>query len=246
VTMIRSALSLAAQGVAVFPCCCRGKTPAVAGGLKAATTDRDQITAWWTANSDYNIAIATGEISNLFVVDVDGADAEIELQRLGLPATVEVTTARGKHYYFKYPNVSVRNSASKIARGIDVRATGGYCIAPPSVHESGHVYRWAGARAVAAAPDQLIAEISERTNGHSSPSELSDLFADTVREGCRNDTIARLAGFLIRRRVGVSAAGALLCGWNLQHCIPPLSDDEVATTVISVARAHLRNYPRGD
>ena len=242
--MIRSALSLAAQGVAIFPCCCRGKIPAVAGGLKAATTDRDQITAWWTENPNYNIGLATGEISNLFVVDCDGPDAEHELQRLGMPPTVQTITARGKHYYFRYPpSVSVRNSASKVMRGVDIRATGGYCVAPCSVHESGHVYRWAGARTMAAAPDWLITKISERTNGHSSPSELSDLFTDTVHEGCRNDTIARLAGFLIRRRVSVSATGALLCGWNLQHCIPPLSDDEVAAVVVSVARAHLRNYP---
>jgi Bifunctional DNA primase/polymerase, N-terminal len=127
-TMIRSALSLAAQGVAVFPCCCRGKTPAVAGGLKAATTDRDQITTWWTENPAYNIGLATGEISNLFVVDVDGPDAEHELQRLELPATVQTITARGKHYFFKYPSVSVRNSASKVARGVDIRGTGGFFL----------------------------------------------------------------------------------------------------------------------
>lgn len=242
--MIRHALALASQGAAIFPCRCRGKTPAVAGGLKVATTDRDQITAWWTENPTYNIGLATGEISNLFVVDVDGPDAERELQQLELPATVQTITARGRHYFFRHPNVPVRNSAGKIAPHIDVRGDGGYCIAPPSIHESGHVYRWAGARTVAAAPDCLIAKISERrTNGHSAPSELSDLFADIVREGCRNDTIARLAGFLIRRRVGVSATGALLRGWNLQHCIPPLSDDEVAAVVVSVARAHLRNYP---
>jgi Bifunctional DNA primase/polymerase, N-terminal len=71
----------------------------MAGGLKAATTNRDQITAWWAENPAYNIGLATGEISNLFVVDVDGQDAEHELRRLGLPATVEAITARGRHLY---------------------------------------------------------------------------------------------------------------------------------------------------
>jgi hypothetical protein len=84
-TVIRHALALAKQGMAVFPCRCRDKIPATAHGLKDATTDPKQIMAWWTEQPDYNVAIATGAISKIFVVDVDGPDAERELQRLELP-----------------------------------------------------------------------------------------------------------------------------------------------------------------
>jgi hypothetical protein len=198
-TMIRSALSLAAQGVAVIPCRCRSKIPATAHGLKDATTDPEQITTWWTEQPDYNIGLVTGKISNLFVVDADGSDAELELQRLGLPATVQTITARGKHYFFKYPSVPVRNSTSRVARGVDIRGTGGYCIVPPSVHESGHVYRWAGARIVAAAPDQLIAKISERANGKATPqAEWQRLFTSDILEGQRDCTLTRMTGKLLR------------------------------------------------
>ncbi len=211
--MLSAALKLASAGLAIFPCRVRDKRPATGSGLKDATCDPEQIRTWWDLDPNFNVAIATGAVSKIFVVDVDGSDAEHELQQLELPTTVETITARGKHLYFKYPpDTAIRNTAGKIAPGIDTRGDGGYVLAPPSIHPSGARYRWAGARTVAVAPGQLIAKITERSNGHASPSELSDLFTDIVREGCRNDTIARLAGFLIRRRVGVSATGALLRG----------------------------------
>ena len=80
-------------------------------------------------------------------MDVDGLDAEVELRRLeakhgNLPATVEVITTRGRHLYFQTPETSVRNSAGKVAPGIDVRGDGGYVLAPPSIHPSGRRYEW--------------------------------------------------------------------------------------------------------
>jgi Bifunctional DNA primase/polymerase, N-terminal/Primase C terminal 1 (PriCT-1) len=244
--MLRSALSLAAQGVAVFPCCCRGKTPAVAGGLKAATNNRDQITTWWTANLDFNIAIAAGEISNLLILDADGPEAELELLRLGLPATVEVITARGRHLYFKYPNASVRNSASKIARGIDIRATGGYCIAPPSIHESGHVYRWSGARTVAAAPDQLIAKISERADGKATPpKEWQQLFTSDIPEGQRDCTLTRMTGKLLRHCINVADVLGIMQSINAARCRPPLPLEDIERIVESIAGRELKRRDRG-
>ena len=133
--MIRTALALAARGFHIFPCRPRDKRPATANGLKDATTDPDIIQAWWQQQPDNNIAIATGAASGIFVVDVDGLDAEAALRRLeaehgALPATVEVITARGRHIYFKWPQEPVRNSAGKIGTHIDVRGDGGYVIVP--------------------------------------------------------------------------------------------------------------------
>ena len=96
--MIRSALTLAARGFHIFPCRPRDKRPATANGLKDATTDPEIIRAWWRQQPDNNIAIATGPASGIFVVDVDGLDAEATLRRFeaeygALPATVEVITA---------------------------------------------------------------------------------------------------------------------------------------------------------
>ena len=236
-TLIRSALSLAAQGVAVFPCCCRGKTPAVAGGLKAATTDRDQITAWWTENPTYNVAIATGAVSGIFVVDADGPDAERKLHRLDLPATVTAMTARGRHLYFKYPNTPVRNTAGKIAPGIDTRGDGGYVLAPPSIHPSGALYRWAGARTVAAAPDQLIAKISERANGKATPpAEWQQLFTSDIPEGQRDCTLTRMTGKLLRHCVNAADVLGIMQSINIARCKPPLPAAKISSALSRALR----------
>src|SRR4029078_5239980 len=90
--VIRTALALAARGFHVFPCRPRDKRPSTTNGHRDATTDPLIIRAWWHQQPDNNIAIATGEVSGIFVVDVDGLDAEAGLRRLeaehgALPAT---------------------------------------------------------------------------------------------------------------------------------------------------------------
>jgi hypothetical protein len=244
--MLRSALSLAAQGVAVFPCRCRDKRPATANGLKDATRDPEQIRAWWDLDPNFNVAIATGAVSGIFVVDADGPDAERELQRLELPATVEATTARGRHLYFKYPSALVRNTASKIAPGVDTRGDGGYVLAPPSVHPSGALYRWAGARTVAAAPDQLIAKISERANGKATPAaEWQQLFASDIPEGQRDCTLTRMAGKLLRHCVNAADVLGIMQSINIAHCRPPLASGDIERIVESIAGRELRRRGRG-
>ena len=86
-TRLDWALAYAKRGLAVFPlysirdghCTCRrdcgknaGKHPAVTGGFKVATTDARQIVAWWSKWPDANVGIATGAVSGLVVVDIDG------------------------------------------------------------------------------------------------------------------------------------------------------------------------------
>ena len=120
---------------------------------------------------------------------------------------------------------------------------------PPSLHPSGKHYTWSvdSARAVAEAPDWLLAMITSDVGKGgervaASPTEWKELFDSVAPEGSRNNTITRLAGFLIRRQVGVVNTGTLLCCWARTHCVPPLTEDEVTDIVTSVARSHLRNY----
>ena len=57
-------------------------------------------------------------------------------------------TNRGYHLFFKMPEdgSDIRNSAGKVAKGIDVRGTGGYVVLPPSPHPEGEAYRWQDGR----------------------------------------------------------------------------------------------------
>ena len=56
-----------------------------------------------------------------------------------LPSTVAVRTGSGGlHYYFRWPNgAELKNSAKRIASNLDTRVSGGYVIAPPSLHKCG-------------------------------------------------------------------------------------------------------------
>jgi energy-coupling factor transporter ATP-binding protein EcfA2 len=96
----------------------------------------------WFSQNAANIAIVTGKISNLTVVDCDTLGA-IEKFESMLPENFEcpiVETPRGgRHYYFDYtPDLYSRNRADD---GIDIKSEGGYVLAPPSRTEKG-VYAW--------------------------------------------------------------------------------------------------------
>src|SRR5262249_508480 len=148
------------------------KLPACEHGCKDATTDPDTIHRWWRFEPQYNIAVATGKVSNVFAVDIDGLDAELALRRLEqahgeLPSTVEAVTARGRHLYFEMPDRAVQNSVGKIAPGIDTRGDGGYVLVPPSIHPSGKPYTWSvdSAGEFAPAPAWLLEKILAPTSG---------------------------------------------------------------------------------
>jgi hypothetical protein len=248
--MLRMALKLAARGLAVFPCAPSAKTPACVHGGKDATTDVIAIQAWWRDCPDYNIGIATGATSNIFVVDVDGGPAETALRKLEeslgvLPATVEAITARGRHIYFRYPTVPVRNSAGRLADGIDIRGEGGFVVAPPSVHPSGRRYCWSvdSANAFAAAPQWLLDWIAEPKigNGNAAPAaEWRDAVTAEIPEGRRDDTLTRVAGHLLRRRIDPVVTLELLYALNLTRCNPPLPDTAIKRIVDSIAGRELK------
>ena len=66
------------------------------------------------------------------------------------------------HYYFNWPEgASIKNSASKITPGIDVRGDRGIVIAPPSVTAKGN-YSWLNDTPLADAPGWLIDLASAR------------------------------------------------------------------------------------
>jgi hypothetical protein len=240
-----AALNLAERGLRVFPC--RDKRPATAHGVKDATVDPRVIEHWWR-EADFNIGVATGAVSGVVVIDIDNIDAEGELRRLesaqgALPPTVEAITARGRHLFFKWPGQDVRNSASRIAPGIDVRGDGGYVIAPPSLHPSGKRYAWSvdSGNVFADAPGWLLDMISAPKN---TTAGLVMAWNDMVREGAgkgyRNDSLCRLVGHLLYRRVDPLTTLEIALAVNDARFRPPLSRAEVTAIVDSIAAAELR------
>lgn len=95
-----------------------------------------------------NVAVATGPVSGVIVIDVDGDAGRASLAALEsangpLPVTWRTITARGFHTWFADPAAPIGVSAGKLGSGLDVRARGGYVVGPGSAHPSGARYRWA-------------------------------------------------------------------------------------------------------
>jgi len=146
-----AALQLADLGFHVFPIPGAGKTPFPdSRGFKDATPDPDAVRNLWERFPGTSVAIATG-LSGLVVVDIDprnGGDATLAALEAdhGELDTVSATTGGGgTHYYYRSPvPIVIPSRANALGPGVDVKASGGYVIAPPSIHESGSTYRWNG------------------------------------------------------------------------------------------------------
>lgn len=166
-----AAFACAVLGFQVFPLVAGTKRPAITGWQAAATTSLEQLEYWYSGEfQDASVGIATGEGSDLFVLDIDvkqGIDgfktlAELVLQHPldthHLQSTLTVATpSGGAHLYFRWPKEGgIVNSSGEVGEGLDVRGLGGLVHAPG----------WGGYQIVprngvrgvhiAAAPDWLV------------------------------------------------------------------------------------------
>jgi hypothetical protein len=65
------------------------------------------------------------------------------------------------------------------------------------------------------------------------------LIAARVSEGCRNSTVAQLAGHFLRRYIDPYVSLDVLRCWNACRCRPPFDDAELVKTVNSIATREL-------
>jgi hypothetical protein len=175
----------------------------------------------------FNIGISCGP-SGLVVIDLDianadrdgdarpasGADSLAELcKRHGQPypdGTFTVSTPGGTHLYFQATSSPVRNSASRLGPLIDVRAAGGYVIAPGS-RASGRAHTVTDPSHPAPLPGWIARLLTDRAALMTAASQpptpgtrqatayaLAALREETAkvtaaRPGIRNDTLNRAA-----------------------------------------------------
>jgi hypothetical protein len=115
----------------VFPCRA-DKSPACPHGFHDASCDPATILQLWHRWPGELIGIATGEQSDLDVLDADRKHGEAlawwkaNHHRL-LPTRTFLTRSGGLHLYFRH-RVGIRNTQGKLCPGIDTRGSGGYAI----------------------------------------------------------------------------------------------------------------------
>lgn len=136
--ILKEAKKYLKRGWSIIPIKPKEKTPLVEWEkfIKQQPTE-DELSEWFHKWPNANIALVTGKVSNLIVVDIDSPEGEMYYGNI---KTVTSTTGRGRHLYFKYPKTIV--NINRTYPGIDIQGEGAYVLLPPSVHPSGKKYGW--------------------------------------------------------------------------------------------------------
>ncbi len=183
----------------------------------------------WFQNGDANIAIVTGSISNVSVVDLDD-DAAIEyFKKNDFKESPVVKTFRGHHIYYKY-NQAIKTSTHINNFKIDIRSDRGYVVAPPSFNEKGVRYEWVDGFGLDDLPlADFPMELLSTKDVPKRDTPLVELYSG-VPEGQRNASLVRLLGSWLRDGLSEPDCLEMAFIWNARN-LTPLPDEEVITTV---------------
>ncbi|MEO2035808.1 MAG: bifunctional DNA primase/polymerase [Planctomycetaceae bacterium] len=246
-----AAVEYAEHSMRVFPCN-DGKKPLIKSWPTLATTDPDQIREWWAKWPSANVGIATGQASNLLVLDIDikgGSNGFAELEAfVGCPvedmeAPRYSTPSGGQQLWFAYPAGDDSGICTKAHIGglsIDTRANGGYACVPPS-HTANGSYDWIVEPeefdSLPSCPADLLDLLREpgrqKTASASGPSisAVADAEGHTLEnhpgtgEGLRNGLLVVLVGKWLTCHPGAEweTLEPLVVAWN-ERCQPPKSE----------------------
>jgi hypothetical protein len=254
---------LCGKQAAKHPYSLRGFAP---HGHLDATTDTGILKLWFGLRvPEANLGVAT---EKLVVIDTDprhGGDEslkKLEAEHGELPLTWRsLTGGGGTHDIYAAPaGVEITNVVAEgmndppLGPGIDVRARGGYIVAPPSRHISGGVYAWSVDHhpadvPLATAPDWLVERLTVRsTNGgiaHDS-AQWAARKAGMISE-YRDMAIAQVAGKLLCAvSLDPAFVATLVHDWNACHCDPPLPEDEVQVIFNRICKKHRQRVEAGN
>jgi Bifunctional DNA primase/polymerase, N-terminal len=133
-------------------------------GVKDASCNRARILAWWTRHPQANIGLATGHAFD--VLDVDGPAGEHAIRQLaaahGLASSGPLVRTGGGGWHFSLTPTGLGNVHPRGLEHVDWRGRGGYVVAPPSRHPSGHPYQWLTGRTLDTPPGQVPTVLLER------------------------------------------------------------------------------------
>lgn len=138
--LLKAAREYSAQGISVIPTI--GKVPALPSWkeFQSRVADEYDFQRWNDSANATGLAAVTGEVSGFCVVDVDDLT---QLSEYSWPDTVKAHSGRGIHMYFKYDPGMPLKSKSGFLPGMDLKAEGGLCTLPPSLHlATGREYVW--------------------------------------------------------------------------------------------------------
>jgi hypothetical protein len=179
-------------------------------GVKDATTNRARILAWWTRHPQANIGLATGH--RFDVLDVDGPAGEQAIRTLaadhGLYSSGPLVRTGGGGWHFYLAPTGLGNARPQGLEHVDWRGRGGYVVAPPSRHASGHPYQWAAGRDLDTPPGPVPAVLWERLQPRQrqrptrpvQPPAAADRAGGRYAQAALAEELARVAAAPVGRR----------------------------------------------
>jgi len=192
----------------------------------------EEVQTWWSRWPDANIGIVTGKISGIVVVDLDSPDAIQWVREKGLfENTPVVRTKKGLHVYYAHPGYEIKNSVNVAGKRIDIRADGGYVVAPPS-EINGHIYTWLQEfdRSKLVPFPQILLENVSGVSGNSRTinsegqhlsqeqiEQIADILTDVYQPGMRQQVCLALSGILRKSGFAVEDAIALISYLHAIH-----------------------------
>jgi DNA polymerase I-like protein with 3'-5' exonuclease and polymerase domains len=209
------------RGWSVIPIHTLGKDPSLPGWkqFQERRATNEELAQWFGQGNvaRNNLAIIAGTVSKILVVDIDAnRGGNVWLAEKNLSSSYIVRTGGGgRHLYFQHYGEPLKNSVN-LAPGVDIRAEGGYVVAPPSMHASGLRYEWEGGvpwGEMPLPPAWLIELIRKREipeqvdpitgEGRAIPAEripeIVNFLVPFVQEGQRHAFHMAIHGFLAKR-----------------------------------------------
>lgn len=242
--MLEDALMYLENGWSVIPLQPKGKIPLFKGweSFSNRLPTENQVTLWWKGQPNANIGLVTGPASGVFALDIDGKDGMSSISGQDLGYTITTKTRNGEHRLYKIQDPAMENRV-KFLPGLDIRATGGMVVIPPSIHPSGTPYRWL------VGPDQcdpidppqwLLTALEESKNAKidSGTSSWAKTLYGGATTGERNQRLAEIVGHYLRMGMTQDEVLEMALMLNKTKFEPPLPITEVERTVVSISNKH--------
>lgn len=225
------ALEYLSHNISVIPCGVDKKPLVSWKKYQTRIATKEEVKSWFSKFPDMQIGIVTGKISGLIVVDIDDPMADLKW----LPKTAIVQTGSGGfHYYYKY-SVNFKNKA-RIKESIDIRAEGGYVLAPPSKNLKGE-YKLVNQMDLQPFPAHLFYKVDKPVQQY-----IKTEF-NGFSQGNRNHEMVRYIGHLLAK---IHPSEWKNIGWKMANEAnaknePPLEERELQTIFDSIANAEKNN-----
>lgn len=228
-----AALKYQEMGLSVIPVQ-KSKKPYIAWEKhQKEKASEELIKEWWSKYPNANVAIVTGQISGLDVVDIDSEQAMNAIDEIlpdSLITPVAKTPRGGRHYY--HQSINGLGNATAFMKDCDFRGNGGYIVAPPSTG-----YSWLPDLSIfevspASLPDSVLKLLKESTQGAE---------ADKVRhvvdfsQGNRDESLFHTALNLLKGGTPVEEVKTVIVALGTT-CKPPFPAKEAIIKVESAMK----------